>query len=96
MNTNAFFNRIEIMLYSTLIAAMSGINRVRTRLQHSPAFPAEPRSEVEIESTALVEPVKSNTLALSWNSVKEFLVTLLLWTVLGFAAGFLIGMIRPG
>jgi hypothetical protein len=96
MNSNAFFNRIEILLYSTLISAMSGINRLRARLQHAQALPAQPPADFEIETTERADPEKGNSLALTWNSIKEFLVTLLLWIVLGFAAGFLIGMIRPG
>jgi hypothetical protein len=95
MNSNAFFNRIEILLYSTLISAMSGINHLRAHIQHSSAIPTHPSPDVEAEATQLNGELKVRSLSMSWNSFKEALLPLLLWVVLGFAAGFLIGMINP-
>lgn len=95
MKANAFFNRIEILLYSTLISAMSGINKLRTRLQPSAALPAQPLTDIEAQPPqANVQP-KVSVLTLGWNAMREALLPLLLWVILGFAAGFLIGMINP-
>jgi hypothetical protein len=95
MNSNAFFNRVEILLYSSLISAMSGINHLRTRIQHSSALPFQPSADNDAGPTQLNVGLKVRSLTMSWNSIKDALLPLLLWVVLGFAAGFLIGMINP-
>jgi hypothetical protein len=95
MNANGFFNRLEILLYSSLTSAMSGINDLRARLPHSTAIPAQPLSDVEAEPPQVNLAAIESTFALSWNSIKEALLPLVLWLILGFATGFLIGMISP-
>ena len=95
MKANAFFNRIEILLYSTLISAMSGINKLRTRLQPSAALPAQPLPDIEAQPPQVDFIPKVSVLTLGWNAMREALLPLLLWVILGFAAGFLIGMINP-
>jgi hypothetical protein len=96
MNSNAFFNRIEILLYSTLISAMSGINQLRARIQHSSTIPIQPSAENEAQISQLTDQIKISSRITIWDSIKDALLSLLLWIVLGFAAGFLIGMINPG
>jgi hypothetical protein len=95
MNSNAFFNRIEILLYSTLISAMSGINHLRAHIQHSTETPTLPSPAMDAEPSQINREIKVRSLSMSWNSFKEVLLTLLLWVILGFASGFLIGMINP-
>ena len=95
MNSNTFSNRVEILLYSTLIAAMSGISHIRAQIQHAVSIRVGHLSD-GVQNPAQVNDhgeVKSHFIF--WNSVQEALVPLLLWVVLGFAAGYLIGMIRP-
>jgi hypothetical protein len=95
MNSNAFFNRIEILLYSSLISAMTGINRARARLQHLSALPFPLTPEAGTDTNELHSDPKTSALSMGWNSIKAALLPLLLWIVLGFAAGFLIGMLNP-
>jgi hypothetical protein len=95
MNSNTFSNRVEIFLYSTLISAMSGINRIRTQIQHFSSIPVHHSSDGETDPTQVNEHYQEKILFMSWNSVQQALVPLLLWVILGFAAGYLIGMIKP-
>jgi hypothetical protein len=95
MNSNAFFNRMEILLYSTLISVMSGINHLRAHFQHSSTIPIQPSSDEEAEPYQLNGELKVRSLTMNWSSIQEALLSILLWVVLGFAAGFLIGMINP-
>jgi hypothetical protein len=95
MNSNAILNRIEILLYSTLISAMSGISHLRAHLQHSTALPTQPSLENEAQTSQPADQYKPRSLAMSLITIREALLPLLLWIILGFAAGFLIGMINP-
>ena len=95
MNSNAFINRIEILLYSTLISAMGGINKLRAHIDQPLAIPTQPSPDIEAEPSQVNRELKVSSLTMSWNSIIEALLPLVLWVVLGFAAGFLIGMINP-
>ena len=96
MNSNTVLNRIEILLYSSLISAMSGLANLRAHLQHSTDLPAQPKTNDDAEPTKPSDQGKARSLTLSLISIREALIPLFLWIILGFAAGFLIGMIHPG
>jgi hypothetical protein len=95
MNSNAFFNRVEILLYSTLISAMSGINKLRTHVQHLFIIPIQNSPDLQANPTQLNNQFQEKSQLVSWKSIKQAFLTLCLWVILGFAAGFLIGMIKP-
>lgn len=95
MNSNAFFNRVEILLYSALISAMSGINHLRAQIQHLSIVPLQHSPVGEADPTQLNNQYQARSLLPSWKSIQQALLPLLLWVILGFAAGFLIGMIKP-
>lgn len=95
MNSNAFINRMEILLYSSLISVMSGINHIRAQIQQSTTMPIQPSSDTEAEPSQLNGDLEVRSLTKNWNSILEALLSIILWVVLGFAAGFLIGMINP-
>ena len=89
-----FFNKLEIMLYSTLISVMSGINHLKPQAQlnlsasgHSIYAGADGLASVYVQT-----PERSASLR--WESIQQVFLSLLLWVVLGFAAGFLLGMIN--
>ena len=96
MNSNTFLNRVEILLYSSLISAMSGLSNLRAHLQHSADLPAQPKTNYDEVPTRPSDQGKGRSLTLSLISIREALISLFLWIILGFAAGFLIGMIHPG
>jgi hypothetical protein len=94
MNTGGILNRVEIMTYSILTSLMSGMERLRG-LPHSwqslnPPTPA-------FESQVVIEKglVHEHSLSKVWSLIKDTVPPLFLWLVLGFAAGFLIGMVQP-
>ena len=95
MNQNALFNRVEIFLYSTLISAMSGINKLRTHVQNLFTFPIHNSPDLQADPTQQTIQFQEKSQLVSWKSIKQAFLTLCLWVILGFAAGFLIGMIKP-
>ena len=95
MNSNTFFNRVEILLYSSLISAMSGISHIRAQFQHFSSVSLHPSSDGETDPAQVMDHDQEKILFMSWNSIQQVLLPLLLWVILGFAAGYLIGMIKP-
>jgi hypothetical protein len=95
MNANTFVNRFEIFIYSALISAMSGINHLRASILDVLAIQRQSSPHGETGSIQQIDLAKPRSFALSWESFKATLLTLFLWIVLGFAAGFLIGMLSP-
>jgi len=95
MNSNTFLNRVEILLYSTLISAMSGINNLRAQIQHLSTIPIQPQPDAEIDIIKFNDQYHERSLFMRWKLLQQALVPLLLWVILGFAAGYLIGMIKP-
>jgi hypothetical protein len=95
MNSNTFLNRAEILLYSTLISVMSGINHLRTQIEHLTSTPVQHSPDSEIDPNLVNDQHKERTLLLRWKSFQQALLQLFFWIILGFAAGYLIGMIKP-
>jgi hypothetical protein len=97
MNTNskAFFNRIEIIFYSTLISCMSGINHIRARAEQAVNLPPQPTIDEDKDYSPLNSKSPARLLIDSWTYLRQALIPLLVWVIFGFAAGFMLGMIRP-
>jgi hypothetical protein len=95
MDTDALVNRFQILFYSALISILSGINRLRARILPLPGTNVQKSGEQNSETVLASEPLQPQSRALSWQAIQNTLASLLLWAVLGFAAGFLMGMIRP-
>ncbi len=94
MNANTIFNQFEIFFYSTLTSAMSGVTHLRTSILDGSTADRQQVPNVEIARIQQVDQ-PNRSFAFSWESIKVALLGLLLWMVLGFAAGFLIGMLSP-
>lgn len=95
LHSSAFINRVEINLYSLLTSCMSVVNRAQVDSDalgysalKSPPFENEIVSEAYQGSS-----IKSGTAW--WLNISQVLISLIIWMVLGFAAGFLIGTISP-
>lgn len=96
MNSTNFFNKAEIALYSTLISIMSGINQLKPHEKDMASYTKADISAAALAPTQVyVQPAGRNS-AIDWEALQQSILTLLLWAVLGLAAGFLVGMIRPG
>lgn len=95
MNSNTFLNRIEILMYSSLISVMSGLSNLRAHFQQATDLVGQPTVIREVLPVIPRVQTKESSLSMSLISIREALLPLLLWIILGFAAGFLIGMIHP-
>ncbi len=93
MSIASVINKAEIQLYSTLISVMSGINQLKAG-EAQIAKTIIPEMPVVSMTAVLDEPAAAGeTTATKWDALEQTLLSILLWTLLGFAAGFLIGMI---
>jgi hypothetical protein len=94
MNPNAIFSRIEIFFYSILISCMSAVNRIRAHIDHSETIPVQGTPD-ELNSSKIIEETPERSLNFNLIYIWQSLIPLMIWMILGFAAGFLIGMINP-
>jgi hypothetical protein len=75
---------------------MSGINKLRAHVQYRFTFPIKNSTDLLANPTDQNIQFQEKSQLVSWKSIKQAFFTLCLWVILGFAAGFLIGMIKPG
>lgn len=95
MRYPAIVNQVEILLFSALTSVMSGMNTIKVKIQPQLPGSVPYTMDWEADLAQLNDPPRESRLALAWKSFQQVLLTLLLWTILGFAAGFLMGMIKP-
>ena len=95
MNENTIINRFEIFFYSTLISALSGLNHLRAGVQEGTVVQGQKYTQSVTADIQQIDQPNPGIFARSWESFKAALLLLFLWIVLGFAAGFLIGMLSP-
>ncbi len=95
MNSTTVTNKLEILLYSTLINVMSGINRLKSQSEDISVAPGREISKIASDMMGIQAYSGKRTALVNWDSVQQSFLTLLLWIILGFAAGFLIGMVMP-
>ncbi len=96
MNSSVIRNRAEIMLYSSLISVMSGLNSLKSHILDQQTISEQAIVDDQAEAILRNEYIKENRFSLNWVAIQEAMPPLLLWLILGFAAGFLLGMIGPG
>jgi ABC-type nitrate/sulfonate/bicarbonate transport system permease component len=96
MNSNRLLNRAEIMLYSSLISVMSGMNGLKAKVQHLTNLTTRQPLDGAMVNGSALRLSAGKTLEQAWKSLEQVLVAMLLWAILGFAAGFLIGMLQGG
>jgi hypothetical protein len=93
--SNALKNRIEIIYYAFLTACLSGVDRIRelnnTQLKESQNSTTYEDQTPFVNSTEHPE----NTNLSYWTNLSQSILPLIMWIILGFAAGFLIGLINP-
>jgi hypothetical protein len=74
---------------------MSGLGHIRAHFQRPFEIPTSLSTDIALEPCHPVVPAKENISPITWNSFAEMLMPILLWIILGFAAGFMLGMINP-
>ncbi|HSB65441.1 MAG TPA: hypothetical protein VLD65_02625 [Anaerolineales bacterium] len=96
MNYIKVINKAEILLYSTLISIMSGINRYKEQGQDDPKLRQQEITAVYSYQGNVIDLESEKSVLINWDTIQQTFLSLLLWTVLGLAAGFLIGMLNHG
>jgi hypothetical protein len=90
LNSSALFDQIEI-----ITSCLNGINIIRgleNQLAKSPQY----ASDNEIEGSPSIDSdITAKSLRSIWTYINQALSPLIIWMILGFATGFLIGMIKP-
>jgi hypothetical protein len=93
--SNGLKNRIEIIYYAFLASCLSGVDRIR-ELNNSQLKESQDSITGEEQTPYLNHPeFLENTKLSYWTNLIQSLIPLLMWIILGFAAGFLIGLINP-
>jgi hypothetical protein len=95
LNSNALINRIEIIYYSILTTCLSGVDRIRglnNRHLDTPQNPIRYEEQATFINTTDY-PQKINIS--KWSDFYQALAPFMIWLILGFATGFLIGLINP-
>ncbi len=96
MNSTSLMDKVELSLYSTLISVLSGIRQVKESGRQDKGSALLPAPDFPVDPSPLISPVQEMKFSISWESIQQTLLAILLWVVLGFAAGFLVGMLRVG
>ena len=84
------------MMYSSLISMMSGMNRFKGKIQHLTSLADGQPMEREFPNGQAGTFAAGRSLTQAWKTLEQVLVAMFLWAILGFAAGFLIGMLQAG
>jgi len=95
MNTPGILNRVEIVVYSALTSVMSKVNHLRGNVGQTISPADQPTQLAEDPAVYDNQQSHQRSLYMVWNSIQEIVPLLFLWLMLGFAAGFLIGMVQP-
>ena len=95
MHSNAITDRIEIFFYSILISIMSGVNRIRARFPHQINNTNQPSINEAASTSNYVEELTESTMVNGWTYINQTVIPLVIWIIMGFATGFLIGMFVP-
>jgi len=96
MNYVKVINKAEILIYSSLISIMSGINRLKDQEPGKIKDETEQIAGVDSIQVAEIYPVLAKSATTNWQAVWQAVLGLVLWMALGLAAGFLIGMLNHG
>ena len=95
INSNALLDRIEVVFYSVLTSCMSGVNRIQEDSTRMVKIYQYPINYEEADTFLVTQDIPEKTQNVIWESINQAIVTVIIWMILGFAAGFLIGMIKP-
>ncbi len=95
MNQTAFRNQVEILFYSFLINSMSEAGKLRSALDRSmkSTFSTQ-QMDAWDTGRSTSSPIIRRT-ANAWAFFNQTLIPLLIWVIMGFSAGFMVGMLNP-
>ena len=95
INSNALLDHIEISFYSILTSCLSGANRIRGRVNRLQKTSHYPLNNEGVGTYLINSDIPEKSQISSWTNISQTLITLVIWMILGFAAGFLTGMLKP-
>jgi hypothetical protein len=93
--SNALLDRIEVVFYSILTSCLSGVNCIQGHPTLTNKIRQYPIEYEEADTYLVTRDIPEKTPVVIWTSIGQAIVTIIIWMILGFAAGFLIGMIKP-
>jgi hypothetical protein len=91
---NASLNRLEIIFYSTLTSVISGVHRIRAHFGYFVTVPPQSSSSNAAVASPLYDQFPAKQSIKPSNNFGQLLLSVFIWTILGFCAGFLIGMLN--
>jgi len=95
MSLNSFLNRVEIIFYSTLTSLLSVANRFHPQEELQADLSFLPSTARDGSGFTEVQDTPDDPFIRIWKRLSQAILPIIIWMILGFAAGFLIGMIRP-
>jgi hypothetical protein len=91
---NALVNRLEVVFYSTLTSIISGVHRIRAHFGHFLTVPPQSTTSKAAVASPLYDQFSAKPSINQSSNFGQLLLSILIWTILGFCAGFLIGMLN--
>jgi hypothetical protein len=91
---NAFFTSLEIVFYSGLTSIISGVHRIQAHFGHLENDPSQSTLSNAAVSPLLNDQFPAKPSVKGFNFISQMLLSVLIWTILGFSTGFLIGMLN--
>lgn len=95
INSNAIINRVEIIYYSILTTCLSGVERIRDLNKRQIEGSQKPISCEEQATFTNTTDYPQKIKIYRWLDFNQAIVPFMIWLILGFATGFLIGLINP-
>jgi hypothetical protein len=95
MNPNALLDQIEIKIYSIITSCLNGINIFQGHENHQVKYPQHTSETDEESFYPVISDIRKKILKTNWTYLNQYLTSIFIWVILGFATGFLIGMIKP-
>jgi hypothetical protein len=96
LNPKAIARRLELDFYTTLTSLIGGVQHIQTKAGHQDSVLPQSQLNFELNSSPPVEQSWSIPSIKRSTNFGQLIFTLLIWIILGFSAGFLIGMLNTG
>jgi len=95
LNSNALLDRIEVVFFSILTYCLSGANHIQGNSTRTVKIQQYPSYYEEADPCLVTRDILEKKHVGIWSSISQAIVSIFIWMILGFAAGFLLGMIKP-
>jgi hypothetical protein len=93
LNSNTLLNQIEVLYNSFSNSWISGVLHFRGNNNYQAEGPNDALDNVDLNAISINYGSSENTQLTSWEYISRVVSSIIVWIILGFATGFLIGMI---